>query len=219
MNLCESMTESSRTLFRSRLHQIESYMRYRDWSAKQVHEAHKKKDVFGVTTHAHSFFLRFSEGPLRWILWALLDQDKPLMLGNLIEIAKNKKVNFYPGLEDAIYGRSYAKKMCTDLEAALPAHRELNERQLKNKEQILESIHVVESLNLVKFRNALAHQDFYISKNGSYLCWRENDQWKKMPQAYLLGYISQVMPPVEGYIEKLTGDFIEYYDLKRSKAP
>ena len=106
MNLFRSMTEESRLLIWSWLPQIKGFFVYRDWVYRQLKSAEDEKDSYAITAHAQNFLLRFTVGPLRWILWALLSETHPLMMRKLLDRVEVQNVALDPYLRDAIYGDS-----------------------------------------------------------------------------------------------------------------
>lgn len=217
-NLFQSMTEESRLLIRRRLPQIKDFFSYRDWTYHQVDLAKKAKDSYALTLHAQYYLLRFTEGPLRWVLWALLGETRPLMMGELLNLINKRNLSLEPQLRDAIYGDSLRKEIQAELTSVLSNLGNLSGQQRARKDELLRSLSSVEQLDFGSLRNALAHQDFYITTKGKFLLWRVNDKWVSVPQIFLLGYVMKITPPVEHYVKELTDYLIDFYGLERGST-
>ena len=205
----------TRLLIRRRLPQIKGFFSYRDWTYQSVRVFRLFRQVDLVTLHAQYYLLRFTEGPLRWILWALLGETRPLMMGELLNLIKTRNLSLEPQLRDAIYGDSLRKEIQAELTSVLSNLGNLSGQQRARKDELLRSLSSVEQLDFGSLRNALAHQDFYITTKGKFLLWRVNDKWVSVPQIFLLGYVMKITPPVEHYVKELTDYLIDFYGLER----
>lgn len=209
VTLFRAASNETISLIRYRLPLLKGFLRFHDWTLHNVSQAIAQGNFYAAAVHAQACLLAISEGPLRWILWAVLGVRKTQKLDQMLS-EKSALSELPQELKNALYGTGVRDRLSSQLEALEGNVRELTEEQLQRAGQIRSAINATSNLKLQDLRNALAHFNFYIETDGTIVWWNKKGLENRLPIEWLYEYLSEITPSIKNGLIEL----IAYFELQ-----
>ena len=116
VTLFRAASNETISLIRYRLPLLKGFLRFHDWTLHNVSQAIAQGNFYAAAVHAQACLLAISEGPLRWILWAVLGVRKTPALDQML--SKKSALSELPKkLKNALYGTGVRDRLSSQLEA------------------------------------------------------------------------------------------------------
>lgn len=194
------------SLIRYRLPLLKGFLRFHDWTLHNVSQAIAQGNFYAAAVHAQACLLAISEGPLRWILWAVLGVRKTQKLDQML--SKKSALSKLPQeFKNALYGTGVRDRLSSQLDALEGNVGELTEEQLQRAGQIRSAINATSNLKLQDLRNALACFNFYIETDGTIVWWNKKGLENRLPIEWLYEYLSEITPSIKNGLIELIAHF------------
>jgi len=193
-------------LIRYRLPLLKGFLRFHDWTLHNISQAIAQGNFYAAAVHAQACLLAISEGPLRWILWAVLGVRKTQKLDQML--SKKSALSELPQeFKKALYGTEVRARLLSQLEDIEGNVGELTEEQRQRAGRIRSAINATSNLKLHDLRNALAHFNFYIETDGTIVWWNKKGLENRLPIEWLFEYLSEIIPSIKNGLIELIAHF------------
>ncbi len=206
VTLFRAASNETISLIRYRLPLLKGFLRFHDWTLHNVSQAIAQGNFYAAAVHAQACLLAISEGPLRWILWAVLGVRKTPTIDQMLS-EKSALSELPQELKNALYGTGVRDRLSSQLEALEGNVGELTEEQLQRAGQIRSAINATSNLKLQDLRNALTRFDFYIETDGTIVWWNKKGLENRLPIEWLYEYLSDITPSIKNGLIELTAHF------------
>lgn len=206
VTLFRAASNETISLIRYRLPLLKGFLRFHDWTLHNVSQAIAQGNFYAAAVHAQACLLAISEGPLRWILWAVLGVRKTLKLDQMLS-EKSALSELPQELKNALYGTGVRDRLLSQIEAIEGNVGELTEEQRQRTGRIRSAINATSNLKLQDLRNALAHFNFYIETDGTIVWWNKKGLENRLPIEWLYEYLSEITPSIKNGLIELIAHF------------
>lgn len=206
VTLFRAASNETISLIRYRLPLLKGFLRFHDWTLHNVSQAIAQGNFYAAAVHAQACLLAISEGPLRWILWAVLGVRKTQKLDQMLS-EKSALSELPQELKNSLYGTGVRDRLSSQLDALEGNVGELTEEQLQRAGRIRSAINATSNLKLQDLRNALAHFNFYIETDGTIVWWNKKGLENRLPIEWLYEYLSEITPSIKNGLIELIAHF------------
>lgn len=202
-NIIRTASNETTSLIRYRLPLLKGFLRFHDWTLHNVRQAIAQGNFYAAAVHAQACLLAISEGPLRWILWAVLGARTALKLDQML--SKKSALSVLPQeFKNTLYGTGVRDRLISQLEAIEGNVGELTEEQRQRAGRIMSALNATRNLKLRDLRNELARFNFYIETDGTTVWWNKKGLENRLPIEWLYEYLSEITPSIKnGLIEMI----------------
>lgn len=190
-------------LLRRRTFEVATFFDHRKWVYKQLKSTFDNNDRYSRASIAIPYFVRLCEVPLRWLLWAILGETQALELGKLARRIENEGASLPPDLDDVVFGRSLTETIIREFESR-HLMDDTDDNSNSKTDLFLEAVRSVPSFKVHHFRNALAHSNYLVSKNGNIL-WRRYERYSFMPLPFFWRYVTATEEAVLPRVRRVFG--------------
>lgn len=209
VTLFRGASNETDSIIRYRLPLLKGFLRFHDWTLHNVSRAIAQGNFYAAAVHAQACLLAISEGPLRWILWAVLGVRTTLTLNQML--SKKSAISELPQeLKNALYGTEVSAMLLSQLEAIEGNVEKLTEEQRQREGRIRSAINATSNLKMQDLRNALARFNFYIETDGTIVWWNKKGLENRLPIEWLYVYLSEITLSIKNGLI----DMIAHFELQ-----
>ncbi len=115
-NIIRTAGNETTSLIRYRLPLLKGFLRFHEWTLHNVRQAIAHGNFYAAAIHAQACLLAISEGPLRWILGAVLGARTTLKIDQTL--SKKSAISELPQeFKNTLYGTGVRDRLMSQLEA------------------------------------------------------------------------------------------------------